>query len=91
MFMTQEAMMKRIALMSALVFALSPFGVANAQSAAAVVTSATSDATTRAVTEAVQGVTQDALKAGDKSSAMKSKDMKKQARKAGDATKKRVK
>lgn len=52
--------MKRLALMSALVFALSPIGVASAQNAAAIVSSVTSDATTRAVTEAVQGATQDA-------------------------------
>lgn len=82
--------MKRLALMSALVFALSPIGVASAQSAAAVVSSATSDATTRAVTEAVQGATQDALKSGDKAEAMKSRDAKAQAKKAGVAAKQRT-
>ena len=57
-------MIKLIVLMSALVLAMSPFGVANAQNAKAVVSGATSDATSRIVSEAVSGATQDALKAG---------------------------
>ena len=83
--------MKRFALLSALVLALSPFGVANAQNAAAIVSSVTSDATSRVITEAVQGATQDALKADEKSAAMKSAGMKAQAKKTGDAAKKRAK
>ena len=52
--MTEEAMIKPIAVISALSFALSPISAVYAQSAASVVTNATSDATIRAVTEAVQ-------------------------------------
>ncbi|MDD9906593.1 MAG: hypothetical protein OXT06_23730 [Rhodospirillaceae bacterium] len=88
--MTEEAMMKRIAVISALAFALSPISAVYAQSAASVVTNATSDATTRAVTEAVQGATQDALKSSQKTESMKSRDMKAQAKKAGSAAKKRA-
>ncbi len=62
--------MKHVVLMSALALAMSSFGAANAQNAAAVVSSTTSDATTRAVTDAVGASTQDALRTGRKTRAI---------------------
>jgi len=59
-------MMKRIAVISALVFALSPLGAAYAQIATSIVTNVTSDTAIRASTEAVRSATQNALNSDEK-------------------------
>lgn len=80
--------MKRIALTSALLLALSPMGAAYAQIAASIVTNATSDATLRTVTEAVRSATQNALKSDQKVEAIKPGDIKAHAKKPEVAVKK---
>jgi hypothetical protein len=71
----------------ALILAMAHIGSAQAQSAAAVVSSSTADATTRVVTEAVKGATTEALKSDQKTEAMTSDKMKPSAKKAENAMK----
>ena len=75
--------MKRIALIAALVLALSPLGPAYAQIAASIVTNVTSDATIRASAEAVHSATQNALNSGKKTEAIKTGNIKAPAKKSG--------
>lgn len=82
--------MKRIALISALLFAVAPFASANAQNAASVVTRATSDATARAVSEATSGATQDALKPNYKPYVAQKAKARPAENKGNDASKKRA-
>ena len=76
-------MIKRIALIAALVLALSPLGAAYAQIAASIVTNVTSDATIRASAEAVHSATQSALNSGKKPEAIKTGNIKAPAKKTG--------
>ena len=76
-------MIKRIALIAALVLALSPLGPAYAQIAASIVTNVTFDATMRASAEAVHSATQKALNSGKKTEAIKTGNIKAPAKKTG--------
>ena len=76
-------MIKRIALIAALVLALSPLGATYAQIAAFIVTNVTFDATMRASAEAVHSATQKALNSGKKTEAIKTGNIKAPAKKTG--------
>lgn len=76
-------MIKRIALIAALVLALSPLGAAYAQIAASIVTNVTFDATMRASAEVVHSATQNALNSGKKTEAIKTGNIKAPAKKTG--------
>ena len=76
-------MIKRIALIAALVLALSPLGPAYAQIAASIVTNVTFDATMRASAEAVHSATQNALNSVKKTEAIKTGNIKAPAKKTG--------
>lgn len=76
--------MRPIGFIAGLLFTVSLATAANAQSAAAVVSSVTADVTSRVVSEAVQGATDETLKQDDKAEA---KAGNAQARAAGTAGK----